>query len=285
MNYYNSELADIGFQIIEPCKKLEPYIYNYWIIRKSNLTKINSNKILSDGNSGIVINFSSSFITKINKKDFVCKNIFTYCGPTKYPLFMNFENNIDAIGIRFKAGGAYKFFNQDISSFKDIVIELNNSNEYKLDSLYEKLLNTSQGTKKISYIEDFLIKKIENSPKKNSDWLFDFIHVIKENRGDVNIEELCEDFKISPRLCARKFNQEVGITAKLFARLTRIVQTKDSLSSLKIDSLTSIAYDNGFFDQSHFTNEFKSFMYETPTDYFSKKQKMAKNLNYKKFIK
>lgn len=285
MNYFNSDLADIGFQTFEPSKELEPYIYNYWIVRKQNLTKPILNKILSDGNSGIVINFSSAFITKINQNDFVCKKNFTYCGPTKYPLFMNFENKIDAIGIRFKPAGAFRFFDKDISSFKDIVIEIDNNDDFKIDDLYENLINTTNIQNKILYIEEFLLKKINNSTKENSSWIFDFINTILENKGDVNIENLCEDFNINPRLCARKFKQEVGISAKLFARLTRIVNTKEIISSLKIDSLTTIAYDNGFFDQSHFTNEFKSFMDETPKDYFSKKYNMAKSLNFKQFSK
>ncbi|PHR72995.1 MAG: hypothetical protein COA66_04145 [Arcobacter sp.] len=286
MNYYNSDLADIGFKLILPCKELEPYIYNYWIIRKEKLHKTISNKILSDGNSGIVINFaSSSFLTKINQKNFISKNHFTYCGPTKYPLFMEFENQIDAIGIRFKAGGAYRFFNEDISSFKDIVVEMQNSTVLKIDALYEKLINTSEIENKISIIESFLIKKIQSSSKNNSLWIFDFINNILKNKGYVNIEALCKDFNISPRLCARRFKQEVGLSAKLFARLARIVNTKETLSSLKVDSLTSVAYDNGFFDQAHFSNEFKAFMSETPKDYFSKKYKMAKGLNFKEFRK
>ena len=286
MNYYNSDLADIGFKLILPCKALEPYIYNYWIVRKDKLHKTISNKILSDGNSGIVINFSSSsFLTKINEKNFICKNNFTYCGPTKYPLFMEFENKIDAIGIRLKAGGAYRFFNEDISSFKDIVVEMQNSTVLKIDALYEKLISTSEVENKISIIETFLIKKIQSSSKNNSVWIFDFINYILKNKGYVNIEALCKEFDISPRLCARRFNQEVGLSAKLFARLARIVNTKETLSSLKVDSLTSVAYDNGFFDQAHFSNEFKAFMSETPKEYFSKKYNMAKQLNFKKYSK
>jgi len=285
MNYYNSDLADIGFATIEPCKELEPYIYNYWVIRKKNLTNKISNKILSDGNSGIVINFSSAFLTSINKKEFLCEKTFTYCGPTKYPLFMNFENSIDAIGIRFKAGGAYKFFGKDISLYKDIVVELHNSNALKIDILGEKLINTANVESKIFHIEEFLLNKIKHSKKENSAWLFDFVKTIKNNKGDVNIEQMCDDFKINPRHCARKFKEEVGLGAKLYARLIRVVNTKDTLSSLKVDSLTAVAYDNGFFDQAHFTNEFKSFMCETPKDYFSKKQNMAKGLNYKKYKK
>ena len=285
MNYFNSELADISLQIIKPCKELEPYIHSYWIARKQHLTKNISNKILSDGNSGIVFNFSYAFITKINSKEFICKEKVTYCGPTKHPLFMDFDNSIDVIGIRFKAGAAYKFFNQEISTFKDIVIEVENSDEFKIDNLYEELIKINEVNEKISHIEKFLLNKIQNSPKQNSSWIFDFRDNIIKNNGDVNIEELCKYFNISTRLCARKFNQEVGISAKLFARLTRIVNAKNTLSSLNINSLTSIAYDNGFFDQAHFTNDFKSFMYETPKDYFTKKYNDATKLNFKKFIK
>ena len=198
---------------------------------------------------------------------------------------MEFENKIDAIGIRFKAGGAYRFFNEDISSFKDIVVEMQNSTVLKIDALYEKLISTNDVENKISIIENFLIKKIQSSSKNNSVWIFDFINYILKNKGYVNIEALCKEFDISPRLCARRFNQEVGLSAKLFARLARIVNTKETLSSLKVDSLTSVAYDNGFFDQAHFSNEFKAFMSETPKEYFSKKYNMAKQLNFKKYSK
>ncbi len=285
MNYYNSDLADIGFQLFTPCKELEPYIYNYWIVRKQHLNKTMSNKILSDGNSGIVINFCSSYNTKINQKNFFSSKNFTYCGPSKYPLFIEFENNIDAIGIRFKAGGAYRFFDHDISIYKDIVFEMQNSALFKLDDLYEKLTQTSDIKNKFSLIEHFLIDKISASNKQNSLWIFDFINEILEKKGDVNLEKLCITFNINPRLCARRFNQEVGISAKLFARIIRIVNTKETLNKLNIDSLTNVAYDNGFFDQAHFSNEFKAFMDESPKDYFTKKYNMAKQLNFKKFSK
>ena len=58
---------------------------------------------------------------------------------------------------------------------------------------------------------------------------------------------------------------------------------RDSLSSLEVENLTSTGYNNGFFDQSHFIKEFKSFMNETPKSYYQNKLSMAKILKFRKF--
>ena len=283
MSYFNKDLDEIAFRVIKPCKDLESYIYNYWIIRNKDLKKTISQKVLSDGNSGIVIDFTSSFVTKINNTSFASIDVFSYCGPSKYPLYMTYKNNIDSIGIRFKAAGAYKFFNEDISKYKDIVVLMENSKDFKINDLYKNLINTKDTLKKISHIESFLLDKINKSSKTNSSWIFEFIDFILKHNGDVNIDEMCKDFNLSSRLCARKFKEEVGLSAKLYARLIRVKHTKDVLASLEVESLTSLAYDNGYFDQAHFTNDFKSFMKETPKNYFLNKKKLAKEQNYKKF--
>jgi AraC-like DNA-binding protein len=43
---------------------------------------------------------------------------------------------------------------------------------------------------------------------------------------------------------------------------------KSIISAQKDQSLTAMAYDYGYFDQSHFIKDFKSFTGRTPLQYF-----------------
>ncbi len=200
-------------------------------------------------------------------------------------MYVTFENTLDAIGVRFNAAGAFTFLNTDIYKFKDSVFGLNSIHFLELDIFYKKLKVATSVKDKIIHIEDFLLKIIRNNKIKNSVWIFDFVQSIVLKKGNLKIEELCQKFNISKKDCERKFKKEIGFTPKEYARIIRIQYTKDAISSLNTKSLTSISYENGFFDQSHFIREFKFFMNETPKDYLIKKQNMAKFYEYKKYKK
>jgi AraC-like DNA-binding protein len=71
---------------------------------------------------------------------------------------------------------------------------------------------------------------------------------------------------MSPRYLQRLFLQYTGVTPKLYHKINRF-QLSLKLVAKKDSSLTSIAYDCGYFDQSHFIREFKSFTGVTPSAY------------------
>ncbi len=66
----------------------------------------------------------------------------------------------------------------------------------------------------------------------------------------------------------RRFKEYSGFSPKLFSRITRFQSSLDSFGN-KDKSLTDIAYDCDYYDQSHFINDFKEFSGYHPSQYFS----------------
>ena len=67
----------------------------------------------------------------------------------------------------------------------------------------------------------------------------------------------------------KRFRQVIGTTPKKFAALVRF---KNTLGNYKPqDSLTSLGYEAGFYDQAHFIKEFKNFTGESPENFFREK--------------
>jgi AraC-like DNA-binding protein len=107
------------------------------------------------------------------------------------------------------------------------------------------------------------------SKKKKVDTITMIGRIIKDLQGSDNIdniETIAGRYNISTRYLSKLFLQYTGVTPKLYTKINRFQQSLQLISE-KQDSLTSIAYDCGYFDQSHFIRDFKSFAGFTPSAY------------------
>jgi|GEM_PF-1650585 len=285
MGYFNPNLDELDFKLYETHDLLKPYIHSYWVVQKEDFEQAMTCKVLSDASMGFVFNFADDYSINVNNQNFLCQHKFTIDGPTRYPSYLTFSKSLDLIGVRFKAAGAYIFFEEEMQSFVDKNIAFESSSAWPLNSLYESLIQKKTNLEKIELIENFLIEKLKSSKKKNTPWIFMCINKILSQKGDVSLDLLCIEFDVSIRQLERTFKKEIGISPKLYIRIIRMRHAKELLSSLKIKNLTTTAHDTGFFDQAHFTREFKYFMKETPKSYYQNKLHTTKTCNYKKFPK
>jgi AraC-like DNA-binding protein len=92
---------------------------------------------------------------------------------------------------------------------------------------------------------------------------------IISSRGKISIGELSADLNISARKLQRIFKEAVGVSAKTYQRLVRFSNAYAMLQKEQL-SKTEVAYVGGYFDQSHFNLDFKSFAGEDPSSYFGK---------------
>ena len=167
MGYYNKELDEINFKIIETCEQLKPYIYSYWVVKKDKIDTPMTQKILSDGCMGITINFKSAYAIKVNGNTQNCIKNFIIDGPTKHPSYMLLEKELYLLGIRFKPAGAYVFFDENIDTFENKHITLKNNSTWQIDILYKKLITTENLEDKIKLLEDFFMQKLKSNKKRS----------------------------------------------------------------------------------------------------------------------
>jgi AraC-like DNA-binding protein len=82
---------------------------------------------------------------------------------------------------------------------------------------------------------------------------------------NVSIAALSQLTNLSPYYLIRSFRQQVGLPPHSYQRQVRLLKAKQALHTSQ--SLTAVALNAGFFDQSHFTRSFKRMFGVTPGQY------------------
>jgi AraC-like DNA-binding protein len=74
---------------------------------------------------------------------------------------------------------------------------------------------------------------------------------------------------VSGNHLATQFKSHVGVTPKRVARIYRFARLILSIDALRPVDWSELAQTAGYFDQAHFSREFKEFTGHTPTGYLT----------------
>ena len=186
------------------------------------------------------------------------------------PLSFRSVGKCNMLGIRFYPEGAFVFLNDEISQFNNQITDMRAVAGKPIEVLHEQLLETNLLSNRIALIENYLLKKLESSERK--------IHrlpVISSVLTDLATEGRFDDmhhmagrYGFTSRYLQKLFLQYTGLTPKFHQKISRFQKSLVLVSKGQL-SLTSIAYECGYFDQSHFSRDFKLFTGINPSAYAS----------------
>jgi AraC-like DNA-binding protein len=71
----------------------------------------------------------------------------------------------------------------------------------------------------------------------------------------------------SDRYCRKRFNKAFGCSPKQYSSIMRLQSTLKSLQWWNSDSLSTLAIQQGYYDQAHFIHDFKKYMNMTPNSF------------------
>jgi AraC-like DNA-binding protein len=119
----------------------------------------------------------------------------------------------------------------------------------------------------VAGLRDALVSRLER--QHDGDSLADTTsRLIVRHRGQISIAGIARQQGVSRQQMARRFSAAIGMTPKLFARVTRFQTLVHALLSSDVSHWVSVAPALGFYDQAHMINEFRGFAGAPPTVFF-----------------
>ncbi len=250
-----------------PSEALSKYVKCYYVYA-SDAEILTEDKAFATGCIEIMFNLEGvQWETKINDQFIQTPGVELW-GQIIQPLAFRTPGKNRMLGIRFYPHAAAAFLNEDISLFNDNVTDLTSVIGQPVQELHKKLLDAGSTGQQIDLIESFLLKRLSQFEKK-----LDKVKLVQAVMSELkkedffdNIDNVASRYGITSRYLRKIFLLHTGVTPKLYSKINRF-QNSLLLIGKGGSSLTSIAYDCGYFDQSHFIREFKSFTGNPPSSF------------------
>lgn len=225
-----------GYREIAPCKALRPYIRCFWTENNTGVL------VIPDTCMDIIFRFekngsSESCFCSLDECSFYSKN-----------------EGAELFGIRFYAWTAQLFSRRDFSG--------NNGAAFCVEEYFDKtyeLKNRVQSCdsfeERAAAAEKWLLERLESICVNND--LFNAIDHIIENRGALEMAELCSHTAVSARQLERLFSRGMGVSPKVFSGLVRYqLLWREMVTNAEFNALDAIE-KYGYFDQAHLLNDFR----------------------------
>jgi AraC-like DNA-binding protein len=158
-------------------------------------------------------------------------------------------------GVSFYPHGLTTFFGRAADELTNQTPDINMI--YRCN-LAERLRNRTH-LDRVAVLDSFLLGKIT---KVSLDFTVQSLIHKKEGVGDK--EMLASSLRISERQLQRRFKKQVGVSLKRYQRISRFELALKQLTTVDYSELTSLAFELGYTDQSHFIKEFQEFAGMSP---------------------
>jgi AraC-like DNA-binding protein len=254
------------YYTIQPTGFIASLVRCFWVLKSDAAYTHHS---LADGCAEMVFHYDGIF-DEI-KKDGIREESFAagLQGPTQHSSRYTIDHGFSMFGVYLYPFAIPQLFSMPatelVNQFPDMVSLLGNKGK----ELEERILTATNNRERIEIITDFFEKQLVKN-KMSEHPVFQSISSIIQTNGLMRVEALSAQHFVSTRQFERKFKEFTGFPPKLFSRIVRFHSALKEYGNMN-KSLTDIAFDCGYYDQSHFISDFKEFSGLHPKLYFSGK--------------
>lgn len=260
-----------------PSEALQKYIKCIWTMEYEGLLPPSENeRILPDGYTEIIINFSDKFKIAISGKNQQLLSNNFVSGPFSKYLHLSATGKVGLLGIRFWPGMMHTFFNLSMKELTNNYFDLNLIQKELSKELEFQVLSSKDFTERFTKVNGILFKYMVKNLTPPQQVVEAAIKAISESHGLIAIEDLCRHIGISTRQLQRLFDEKVGLTPKTFNRIIRFQSIFKELELNPTSNWLALALQCGYYDQAHFIKEFKEFSGMNPTSYFTGSNELTK---------
>ena len=287
-----------------PHPALLPFVKMLWYARDPDAVH-GHQRVLPAGHSQVVISLARDYLTDANHPT----DSLQHTAPAIFLGLYSRYQWIDAIdfaeliGIVFHPGGTLPFFPHPSHLFSDHETSLEDLWGASSRSLRDRLREAATPSAEFTLLEANLLLRLKQSgaPFMTQSYrgigvpsqlcwlgqmggvlrhpLVDFaLAAIDRSPHTATVASLTRSIGLSPRRLSQLFREQVGVSPKLYCRIQRFQRAVQSLHRGEDLPWAELALACGYYDQSHFSNDFRAFSGINPTTYTAAQRPWANHI-------
>lgn len=186
-------------------------------------------------------------------------------------IILDFHGTMDTLAVYCKATIFSRIFDLDLSPISKRSINLP---EEVFSSLWQQMFNLKSTQERVAHFSSF-INSVQPTP-----YIPDVVDVLYEKiihkSITIPLKEIMAECHASKSTLLRKFVKRTGVSPKTLARIVRIDYLWSQIRDENAVNYHNLVFHGNYFDQSHFINDFKAIIGESPGYFFNRNLDVVK---------
>ncbi len=278
----NPIISNMNYQTYDPHPDLSAIVKCYWTLEVPGDMEAPKQRIIPDGCIEMCFILGEGVKRFTSDTDYIIQPRTMVFGQITKPYFVQPTGYVNTFAVRFYPYGFANIIDVPIHELADTETPLTMLFDPEaVRDLELKMVEAASTEVRIEAIESLLLDRLskevvhENIVKST-------VEALEQTKGKASIQSILKDDVSQRRSLERKFSKEVGISPKQLGKVIRLQAALKMMLHNQEEKLTQVAYENEYYDQAHFTKDFKDLTGINPKSYFDDDQMILSSLIYSK---
>ena len=248
-------------QLHDIIPKLSPYVKMVCTMDCEDDADTRHIRVLPDTCVELFVNYSREPVAMI-EGELHHKSIVTF--RMSRPMDVQMRKGAGCIAICFYPGMAYQFFHIPMNLLSDRTVALSDLWDGLAAELEDKLAGLCSNEDRVKAVQKYLIQQLASDRR---DLQVDYcLNQVRRSSTSISVGRLSAEIGLSQRQLLRSFQERIGLSPKEYLRVSRFTHSLQYLKRYPHISLTEVACQSGYYDQSHFIRDYKEYTGYSPRE-------------------
>jgi AraC-like DNA-binding protein len=182
---------------------------------------------------------------------------------------IEYQTPVRVVGVHFKPWGISPFVDMPSTELRDRCVPVDAVWEPSLDRMRDRIAGATSTGEILQILEDEMRSRLVPAPSRGLELVDHTAGRLEASWGGVSVGAQTDGAGVSGNHLATQFRSHLGVTPKRVARIYRFARLILSVDALHAVDWSELAQAAGYFDQAHFSKEFKDFTGHTPSAYLA----------------
>jgi len=260
--------------IFEPHEDLAAFVMCYWTLDFPRGASPQINTIIPDGTMKLIFHYGDLYWHHPQGGDRFLQPRCFLIGQLTRPYIVEPAGDTGTFVIRFHPNGFLPFATLPLKEMENTPVPLGRLYGEEGVELENKILQALSTSERIEIAESFLFERLAAADTIDR-IIQSTVDTLLAVNGQISVKALSDQNQVNRRQLVRKFSSTIGLSPKQLAKTIRIQAALKTLLTEFPSNLTELAYENEYYDQSHFIKDFREFTGLSPKEFYGDELKMS----------